>query len=74
MAGHGDYEVTDGSVTYMGEDLLEQEPEERARAGVFLSFQYPVEVPGVKNIYLLKSALNAKRKHMAWTKLTPSNS
>lgn len=71
LAGHGDYEVTSGSVTYMGEDLLEQEPEERARAGVFLSFQYPVEVPGVKNIYLLKSALNAKRKHMGLDEINP---
>ena len=71
LAGHGDYEVTSGSVTYMGEDLLEQEPEERARAGVFLSFQYPVEVPGVKNIYLLKSALNAKRAHMGLDEINP---
>ena len=63
IAGHADYEVTDGSVEYMGKDLLELEPEERAREGIFLGFQYPVEIPGVNNAYLLKAALNAKRKH-----------
>ena len=63
LAGREDYEVTAGSVTYKGHDLLEMEPEERAHEGVFLAFQYPVEIPGVNNIYLLKSALNAKRKH-----------
>ena len=63
LAGRDDYEVTDGSVTYKGQNLLEMEPEERAHEGVFLAFQYPVEIPGVNNIYLLKSAVNAKRKH-----------
>ena len=63
LAGRDDYEVTDGSVTYKGQDLLAMEPEERAHEGVFLAFQYPVEIPGVNNIYLLKSAVNAKRKH-----------
>ena len=63
IAGHADYDVTDGSVEYMGKDLLELEPEERAREGIFLGFQYPVEIPGVNNAYLLKAALNAKRKH-----------
>ncbi|MDZ7786825.1 MAG: Fe-S cluster assembly ATPase SufC [Halofilum sp. (in: g-proteobacteria)] len=63
LAGRDDYEVTEGSVTYKGQDLLEMEPEERAHEGVFLAFQYPVEIPGVNNVYLLKSALNAKRKH-----------
>ncbi|MEX1081971.1 MAG: Fe-S cluster assembly ATPase SufC [Halofilum sp. (in: g-proteobacteria)] len=63
LAGRGDYEVTGGSVTYKGQDLLELAPEERAHEGVFLAFQYPVEIPGVNNIYLLKAALNAKRKH-----------
>lgn len=63
VAGHQDYEVTGGSVTYKGQDLLELEPEERAREGIFLGFQYPVEIPGVNNAYLLKAALNAKRKH-----------
>ncbi|MFK7886133.1 MAG: Fe-S cluster assembly ATPase SufC [Gammaproteobacteria bacterium] len=61
LAGRDGYEVTRGSVTYNGEDLLELEPEERARAGVFLAFQYPVEIPGVNNAYLLKAAVNAKR-------------
>jgi Fe-S cluster assembly ATP-binding protein len=63
IAGHSDYEVTSGSVEYDGESLLELEPEERARAGIFLGFQYPVEIPGVNNAYLLKAALNARRKH-----------
>ncbi|MDX1480135.1 MAG: Fe-S cluster assembly ATPase SufC [Woeseiaceae bacterium] len=62
IAGHHAYEVTDGTVTYEGENLLELDPEERARAGVFLGFQYPVEIPGVNNAYLLKAALNARRK------------
>jgi Fe-S cluster assembly ATP-binding protein len=63
IAGHEDYEVTGGSVLFKGNDLLELEPEERAREGIFLGFQYPVEIPGVNNAYLLKAALNAKRKH-----------
>ena len=62
IAGHSDYEVTGGSVTYLGEDLLQLEPDERAQRGFFLGFQYPVEIPGVNNAYLLKAALNAKRK------------
>ena len=63
IAGHDAYEVTRGSVSYNGKDLLELEPEERAREGIFLGFQYPVEIPGVNNAYLLKAALNARRKH-----------
>lgn len=63
IAGHEDYEVTAGTVTYNGKDLLALEPEERAREGIFLGFQYPVEIPGVNNAYLLKAAVNAKRKH-----------
>ncbi len=63
LAGHPNYEVTSGEVLYQGKDLLGLEPEERAREGVFLAFQYPVEIPGVNNIYLLKAALNARRKH-----------
>ncbi|NOR66934.1 MAG: ATP-binding cassette domain-containing protein, partial [Woeseiaceae bacterium] len=63
IAGHDDYIVTDGTVQYDGQDLLELTPEERAREGVFLSFQYPVEIPGVNNAYLLKAAINAKRRH-----------
>jgi len=62
LAGREDYEVTGGTVTFDGRDLLAQKPEERARAGLFLGFQYPVEIPGVNNVYLLKAALNAKRK------------
>jgi Fe-S cluster assembly ATP-binding protein len=62
LAGREDYEVTRGSVTYEGRDLLSMPAEERARAGLFLGFQYPVEIPGVNNVYLLKAALNAKRK------------
>ncbi len=61
LAGREDYEVTDGEVLYRGRDLLDMEPEERAREGVFLAFQYPVEIPGVNNAYLLKAALNAVR-------------
>lgn len=61
LAGRDDYDVTSGSVLYRGENLLEMEPEDRARAGVFLAFQYPVEIPGVNNAYLLKAALNARR-------------
>ena len=63
LAGSDEYEVTEGSVTYQDDNLLALEPEERAWRGVFLSFQYPVEIPGVKNIYLLKAAVNAVRTH-----------
>jgi Fe-S cluster assembly ATP-binding protein len=63
LAGRDGYEVTAGSITYRGHNLLDMKPEERAREGVFLAFQYPVEIPGVSNIYLLKAALNAVRKH-----------
>lgn len=61
LAGKDGYEITEGSITFCGEDLLEMEIEERARAGLLMGFQYPVEIPGVKNIYLLRAALNAKR-------------
>jgi Fe-S cluster assembly ATP-binding protein len=63
LAGHDDYEVTAGTVSYHGRNLLDLEPEERAREGIFLGFQYPVEIPGVNNAYLLKAAVNAKRKY-----------
>jgi Fe-S cluster assembly ATP-binding protein len=63
LAGREGYEVTEGRVTYDGHDLLDMAPEERAREGVFLAFQYPVEIPGVNNAYLLKAALNAVRTH-----------
>jgi|TARA_B100000929_G_scaffold180359_1_gene142799 Fe-S cluster assembly ATP-binding protein len=63
LAGKDGYQVTQGSVLYEDKNLLELSPEERARKGVFLAFQYPVEIPGVNNIYLLKAGLNAIRKH-----------
>ncbi|MEM8993531.1 MAG: Fe-S cluster assembly ATPase SufC [Acidobacteriota bacterium] len=63
LAGREEYEVTEGSVDFDGEDLLEMDPEERAREGLFLAFQYPVEIPGVSNTYFLKAALNATREH-----------
>lgn len=62
LAGREGYEVTDGSATLLGEELLEMEPEERAAAGLFLAFQYPVEIPGVGNMTFLRTAVNAQRK------------
>src|SRR5689334_11111507 len=69
LAGREGYEVTQGSVSYNGTNLLELEPEQRAAAGVFLAFQYPVEIPGVNNTYFLKAALNAQRKYRGETEL-----
>jgi Fe-S cluster assembly ATP-binding protein len=63
LAGREDYEITAGEVEYLGHDLLDMAPEERAREGLFMAFQYPVEIPGVSNTYFLKAALNAIRKH-----------
>jgi len=63
LAGREGYEVTEGSVTFLGKDLLAQEPDERAGEGVFLAFQYPVEIPGVNNSYFLRAGLNAIRAH-----------
>ncbi|MGH9355332.1 MAG: Fe-S cluster assembly ATPase SufC [Terriglobia bacterium] len=63
LAGRDLYEVTDGSITYEGKNLLEMAPEDRARNGIFLAFQYPMEIPGVSNMYFLKAALNNIRKH-----------
>jgi len=63
LAGRDGYEITNGSITYNGEDLLDKAPEERAREGIFLAFQYPVEIPGVSNMYFLRTALNAIRTH-----------
>src|SRR4029450_7755893 len=63
LSGHPEYEVTAGEVQYEGRDLLDMDPDERAREGVFMAFQYPVEIAGVNNAYFLKAALNAKRKH-----------
>lgn len=61
LAGRDDYEITEGEIVYQGEDLGEMEPDERAHKGVFLAFQYPVEIPGVSNTYFLRAAVNAKR-------------
>ena len=71
LAGHPAYEVTAGEVLYEGKNLLELEPDERARAGVFLAFQYPVEVPGVSNAQFLRLAYNEKRKHLGEEELDP---
>jgi Fe-S cluster assembly ATP-binding protein len=64
LAGKGEYEVTGGQVIFNGKHMLELDPEERAREGLFLAFQYPVEIPGVSNSYFLKAAVNAQRKHL----------
>ena len=69
LAGHPEIEVTGGSVTYNGKDLIELSPEDRAREGVFMAFQYPVEIPGVNNAYFLKAAINAQRKHRGMPEL-----
>ncbi len=63
LAGRETYQVTEGSITFLGQDLLDMSPEDRAREGIFMAFQYPVEIPGVNNTYFLKAALNAIRKH-----------
>lgn len=63
LAGRSDYEVTEGSVEFLGKELLELDPEERAAEGLFLAFQYPVEIPGVTNTYFLRSAVNSIRKY-----------
>ncbi len=64
LTGHPDYEVTGGEIIYQGENLLDKEPEERALAGIFLAFQYPLEIPGVSNLDFLRIAYNAKQKHL----------
>ncbi|HSE51432.1 MAG TPA: Fe-S cluster assembly ATPase SufC [Gemmatimonadales bacterium] len=71
LAGHPAYQVTAGTVTFMGQDLLDMEPEERAQAGVFLAFQYPVEITGVSNAYFLRAAYNAIRKARGEEELDP---
>ena len=71
LAGHPAYTVTGGTITYEGKDLLGLAPEERAREGVFLAFQYPVEIKGITNAYFLRSALNAIRKHRGLEELDP---
>lgn len=70
LAGKEDYEITAGEVSYMGEDLLDKSPEDRSKEGLFLSFQYPVEIPGVPMVNFLKSALNEHRKHRGQKELT----
>jgi Fe-S cluster assembly ATP-binding protein len=69
LSGHPEYEATTGEVLYEGRDLLDMDPDERARDGVFMAFQYPVEIAGVNNAYFLKAALNAKRKHLGLEEL-----
>jgi Fe-S cluster assembly ATP-binding protein len=69
LAGHPEYEVVSGEVLYEGRDLLDMDPDERARDGLFMAFQYPVEIAGVNNAYFLKAALNAKRKHQGLEEL-----
>lgn len=71
LAGRDSYAVTAGKVLYEGKDLLAMKPEERAREGIFLAFQYPVEIPGVSNMYFLRAALNAIRKHRGLEELDP---
>src|SRR5215217_7020279 len=69
LSGHPEYEVTGGEVRFEGKDLLEMDPDERAREGIFMAFQYPVEIAGVNNAYFLKAALNAKRTHLGESEL-----
>lgn len=69
LAGRGNYTLTQGNISYLGQDLLTLSPEQRAQAGLFLAFQYPVEIPGVNNVYLLKASLNAIRKARGETEL-----
>ena len=69
LTGHPDYEMTGGSIEYKGESILELEPEERARAGIFLAFQYPLEIPGVSNLDFLRVAYNARRQHQGLEEL-----
>lgn len=70
LAGRAEYEITAGEITYNGEDLFEKSPEDRAREGIFLSFQYPVEIPGVPMVNFLKTAVNEHRKHRGEKELT----
>jgi Fe-S cluster assembly ATP-binding protein len=72
LAGHEKYEVTEGEIIYLGENLLEQSAEERARNGIFLSFQYPIEIPGVSMVNFMKTAVNEHRKHNGLEPLTAS--
>ena len=69
IAGHDSYEVTDGDILYNNKSIIDDTPENRALEGIFMSFQYPVVIPGVNNTYFLKAALNAKRKHQGKSEL-----
>src|SRR5437868_12255160 len=71
LAGHPQYEVTAGNIIYEGRNLLEMSPDERAREGVFMAFQYPIEVPGVSNAQFLRLAYNEKQKHLVAEELDP---
>ncbi|MCU0634044.1 MAG: Fe-S cluster assembly ATPase SufC [Gemmatimonadaceae bacterium] len=71
LAGHPAYEVTDGDIVFDGQSILEAEPEERAQAGIFLAFQYPIEIPGVSNAYFLRTAYNAIRKAKGLEEVDP---
>ena len=71
LAGHPAYEVTGGEIIFMGQNLLELDPEERSRSGIFLAFQYPLEIPGVSNRDFLRVSCNAKRKHESLEELDP---
>jgi len=73
LAGKEDYEVTDGSIQFMGEDLMDMDADERACAGVFLAFQYPVEIPGVSGMQFLRAAINARRAHRGLEELDAMN-
>jgi len=73
LAGHPAYEVTEGAVKFKGHDLLELEPEERAQEGLFMSFQYPIEIPGVSNVQFLRSALNAHLKKKGEKEISPAD-
>lgn len=72
VTGHPDYEITSGKIRVDGKDILDMDPDERALEGVFLAFQYPVEIPGVNNLDFLKMALNAKRKHIGLPEVQPA--
>ncbi len=71
LAGHPDYEVTGGTLTYLGQDLLGMAPEQRAQAGLFLAFQYPLEIPGVSNLDFLRLACNSRRRYLGLSELDP---
>ncbi len=71
LAGHPDFEVVSGSVEFQGQDLLEMDPDQRANSGIFLAFQYPVEIPGVNNLNFLRMAYNSKQKHLGNEEMDP---